>query len=133
MAQVGCLGDIIFEVSSDVIKTFKNMQWSGSARWSTHQRHLYHALTEFTGLDPDTMSFDITFSAYLGISPMVELAKIWTYEREGKPLPLVIGEKAYGKYKWVITSHAVKMEHYDDNGDLLGATVSVKLLEYLDM
>ena len=84
--QVGVLGDIVFQVSSNVIKTLDNLQWSGSARYGEHSRHLTNALTEFTGIDPDTMSFDMELSAYLGVDPMAELVKIWTYERSGKPL-----------------------------------------------
>lgn len=129
--QVGVLGDIVFQVSSNVIKTLDNLQWSGSARYGEHSRHLTNALTEFTGIDPDTMSFDMELSAYLGVDPMAELVKIWTYERSGKPLSLVVGERAYGKYKWTIKSHKIKMRTYDKRGNVTGASVSVELLEYL--
>ena len=129
--QVGVLGDIVFQVSSNVIKTIDNLQWSGSARYSEHNRHLTNTLTEFTGIDPDTMSFDMELSAYLGVDPMAELVKIWTYERSGKPLSLVVGERAYGKYKWTIKSHKIKMRTYDKRGNVTGASVSVDLLEYL--
>lgn len=130
--QIGCLGDIVFEVSSKTIKTFDRMQWSGSARYSEHQRHLSHALTEFTGLDPDTISFEMVLSLYLGVEPMAELVKLWTYERSGKAVPLVIGDKIYGKYRWTVKSHKTKMQTYDKRGNLTGATVSVELLEYLN-
>jgi len=129
--QVGCLGDIVFRVSSSVVKTFNNLQWSGSARYSEHKRHMTNALTEFTGIDPDAMSFDIELSVYLGVDPMAEIVKIWTHERSGKPLSLVVGEKAYGKYKWTIQSHKIKMKTYDKRGNVTGASVSVDLLEYL--
>lgn len=129
--QVGVLGDIVFQVSSNVIKTLDNLQWSGSARYGEHSRHLTNALTEFTGIDPDTMSFDMELSVYLGVDPMAELVKIWTYERSGKPLSLVVGERAYGKYKWTIKSHKIKMRTYDKKGNVTGVSVSVDLLEYL--
>lgn len=129
--QVGVLGDIVFQISSNVIKTLDNLQWSGSARYGEHSRHLTNALTEFTGIDPDTMSFDMELSVYLGVDPMAELVKIWTYERSGKPLSLVVGERAYGKYKWTIKSHKIKMRTYDKKGNVTGASVSVDLLEYL--
>lgn len=129
--QVGVLGDIVFQVSSDVIKTFDNLQWSGSARYAEHNRHLTNALTEFTGIDPDAMSFDMDLSVYLGVDPMNELVKIWTHERSGKPLSLVVGERAYGKYKWTIKSHKIKMKTYDKRGNVTGVSVSVDLLEYL--
>ena len=41
MAIVGCLGDVIFTVSKDVVRTLDNMVWSGSARYAVHERHLY--------------------------------------------------------------------------------------------
>ncbi|MEN6437012.1 MAG: phage tail protein, partial [Syntrophobacter sp.] len=121
--QVGCLGDIVFQVSSDTVETFDKIEWSGSARYSEHQRHLTNALTEFTGLDPDTISFEIVLSVYLGVEPMAELVKLWTYERSGKALPLVIGERPYGKYRWTIKRHKIKMQTHDKHGNLTGATV----------
>ena len=98
MAQIGCLGDIPFVVSSDMIQTITNAVWSGSARYSTHQRHLNNALTEFTGVDPDEFTFDIVLSVYLGVDPMKLIVQLWKYEREATAVPLVIGEKGYGKY-----------------------------------
>ena len=63
--QIGTLGEVVFSVSDSVVETINNFTWSGSARYSTHQRHLTHALTEFTGLDPDGITFDIFVSSYL--------------------------------------------------------------------
>lgn len=128
---VGCLGDIIFEVSSETVETIDNAVWSGSARYSEHKRHGTDALTEFTGRDSDKFSFDITLSAYLGINPMVEIVKIWEYERNGKAVPLVIGNKGYGKYRWNIVSHKTKLQLYDNEGDVTSAVVTVSLQEYL--
>lgn len=130
MAQVGCLGDIIFIVSSQLIETINNAQWSGSARYAQHQRHLHDDLVEFTGIDPDTISFDIYLSTQLGVDVLRELTKIRTYERNGKLLLLAIGDKSYGQYRWVIRSHRIRMQTYDINGNLQSATVSVNLLEY---
>ncbi len=131
MAQVGCLGDIVFQVSADAIKTINNVVWSGSARYSEHKRHLSNTLTEFTGLEADTISFEMVLSLYLGVDPMEDIEKIWAYERSGKALSLVIGEKSIGKFKWTIKSHKVQMETFDGKGNITGARVSVELLEYV--
>lgn len=131
MAQVGVLGDIVFSVSVHVVKTIDNMQWSGSARYAEHQRHLTNALTEFTGLNPDTITFDVALSAYLGVHPQAELEKIWEYERTGRAVPLVIGNKTYGKYRWTIKNHRIRLQNFDRDGDLTSALVSLTLLEYL--
>lgn len=137
MAVIGYLGTsaeegVIFQVSSETLETIKNMVWSGSARYATHQRHLTHAVTEFVGLDPDKFTFDITLLAELGVEPMVELVKLWKYEREGTALQLVIGDHGYGKYRWTITSHDTKIQYTDVNGDIYCAEVSVSLQEYLN-
>lgn len=130
--QIGCLGDIAFQVSADTVRTISDMTWSGSANYATHSRHLTDALVEFTGLAPDAISFDVTLSAYLGVSPMADVVKIWDYERSGRALPLVLGSKAYGKYRWVIKSHKIKMQTFDGHGNLTSATVSLSLTEYTE-
>lgn len=130
--QIGCLGDIAFQVSADAVRTISDMTWSGSANYVTHSRHLTDALVEFTGLAPDAISFDVTLSAYLGVSPMADVVKIWDYERSGRALPLVLGSKAYGKYRWVIKSHKIKMQTFDGHGNLTSATVSLSLTEYTE-
>lgn len=129
--QIGCLGDIAFQVSADTVRTISNVTWSGSANYSIHSRHLTDALTEFTGLAPDEMTFDIVLSAYLGVDPMADLVKIWEYERTGRALSLVIGSKTYGKYRWVIKNHKIRMQTFSGSGDVTMATVSISLLEYI--
>ena len=138
MAVIGYLGTgagdkkgLIFQVSGETVETIKNMTWSGSARYAVHQRHLTHALTEFVGLDPDKITFDITFLAQLGVEPMAEITKLWKYKREGTALQLVLGEHGYGKYRWTVVSIKIKVEYTDANGDIYASTVSVTLQEYL--
>ena len=131
MAIVGCLGDVIFSVSKDVVRTLDNMVWSGSARYAVHERHLTHALTEYTGLDPDKITFDILLSAELGVDPIAEVVKLWNIERSGRAVPLTVGTKGYGKYRWNILKHEMKMKTFYGNGDVHTATVSVSLQEYL--
>ncbi|WP_298031706.1 phage tail protein [uncultured Dysosmobacter sp.] len=131
MAIIGCLGEVVFEVSSRTVETIDNVKWGGSARYATHQRHGMNALTEFTGLDPDTMSFEITLSAYLGVDPIAEVVKIWNYERNGIAVPLVIGDKGYGKYRWSVLSHEMTMQTFDIHGNVTSAKVTISLQEYL--
>lgn len=137
MAVIGYLGTgaedgILFTVSEEKLETIDNMTWSGSARYATHQRHLTHALTEFTGLDPDKLTFDITLMQELGVQPMKELEKLWKYEREGTALQLVLGDHGYGKYRWNITSHKINAKYFDILGNISYANVSVVLQEYLN-
>lgn len=128
---VGCLGDIPFEVSDDTILLLSNFKWQGKANYTTHKRVGGNALVEFTGLDADQISFKLTLSAALGVTPMDVLVKLWEYERGHKQLPLVLGGKIYGKYRWVIQSHNVVGKVLDGAGRIHSAEVTVQLLEYL--
>lgn len=127
---VGCLGDIVFEVSPETVRTLDQFKWSGAAKWATHERHNYHSLTEYTGMEPDKVSFTMYLSAYLGVDPIDEVVKLWKYEREGTPVSLVVGDKAYGKYRWVLTDHEMDAESHA-GGNVATCTVKVNLLEYL--
>ena len=129
--QIGCLGDIPFIINSDKVLTPDNLVWSGSARYAEHQRHNYHALVEFTGLDTDKFTLDIKLASELGIDVMDELVKIWTYERTPKSVILILGDKTYGKYRWVIKSHRIRMRYFDPVGNLTAADVNLNLVEYL--
>lgn len=136
MAVIGYLGKdaddgIQFIVSREVFRTPKNMAWSGSARYAVHDRHNTHALTEFTGLDPDTFSLDILLTANLGVNPLEDVVRIWGYERDAEALGLVIGAKAYGKYRWIIKKHETKIEYTDAAGNMYAVEVSLELVEYL--
>jgi len=131
VAVIGCLGDIIFEVSDKIYRTLENMKWSGSARYAVHDRHCTDALTEFVGLDPDGFTFDMTLTAQLGVEPMKEITQLFDYERTGEAVPLTIGEHAYGKYRWNVTKHEAKVKCTDKGGNIYAAVVSVSLQEYL--
>lgn len=128
---VGCLGDIVFEVSSDTIKTIDKLNWNGSVKIQTHSRHLTNALTEFNSVEPDQLSFTLGLSKYLGVDPQAEISKIFEYERSGTALPFTLGTKAYGKYRWLIKKHKVSAERYDKFGNVTEAKVTINLVEYI--
>ena len=131
MAVVGCLGDISFFVSADTVRTLHNLKWSGSARYAVHQRHLGRGLLEFTGTDPDKITFALPRRAARGVNPAADRDKSRCYWPSGRPLPLVIGRKAYGSYRWVITGYSLKAQAHDRRGNIYLATLSVTLQEYL--
>ena len=77
------------------------------------------------------MTFDIVLSAYLGVDPIAEVVKQWNYERGGIAVPLVIGNKGYGIFRWSGLEHKMKMKTFDGRGNGTSATVAVSLQEYL--
>ena len=130
---LGCLGDIVFQCSQDLIRTIENVTWSGESHYETHQRACGNSLTEWTGLGPDKISFDMHFLWPYCSSPMEEITKIWTYERNHNALPLNFGSHAYGRYRWVILSHSTKINYTGPRGAIQDATVSIELQEYLNV
>lgn len=130
MAVIGTWGNVVFAVSRKEIKTFTGLKWDGGANYATHDRHLKEPLLEFTGTEVEGMTFSMFFSAFLGVNPMTEVTKLFAAMRKGEVNRLVIGTKAYGKNKWVITKLSNSLERYDNRGNLLVAKVSVTMKSY---
>lgn len=130
MAVIGNWGDITFSVSRQEVKTFDGLKWDSAVKYSAHERHLKEPLLEFTGQDVETMTFTMFFSAFLGVNPISEVAKLLQAMRRGEVHRLVIGPKAYGTNKWVITKLSNSLSRYDNRGNLLVASVSVTMQSY---
>lgn len=131
MAIVGCLGSVVFTVSRSTVRTLNKLVWSGSARYAVHQRHLGNALTEFTGLDPEKITFEMILTSELGVDPMAETEHIAFLMRAGAAMPLVVGSRFYGKARWTITNFSMKEQAFSPGGSVSAATVSVSLQEYV--
>ena len=127
---VGTLGDIVFETSSRYILTFNNFAQTVSARYATHERHATTALTEFTGIDPESITFDIMLSAYLGVDPAAQIEVLRGYVRNGTTVPLVLGTTVYGEYRWVVTNYKTDPKYFSQSLGWSSITVSVTLKEY---
>lgn len=129
MAKIGTLGDIVFTVSKNTVRTFEDLQIESSTNYAKHTRHIKKPLLEFQYNDTDKASFSMYFSAFLGVNPLTMQKKIDKYRTKGKILTLVIGGKKYGK-KWVIVSHSKGMKRFDGKGNLLIAESKISLEEY---
>ena len=123
-------GDFTFYVSADQIKTFDSLKWDSAAKYSTHDRHLREPLLEFTGTDVETITFTMFFSVFLGVNPIKEIASLLQAMRRGEVNRLVIGPKAYGTNKWVITKLSNSLKRFDRWGNLLVASVNVTMQSY---
>lgn len=131
MANIGCLGDVIFTMSQKKMETVNDMIWSSGAKWEEHNRHLKEPLLEFVGREADEISFTIHLSVFLGIDPMEEITRLFEYERNGTLLPLVLGEHSYGKYLWAVTSTQRTLNYFDGAGNLISADVDLSLKSYV--
>lgn len=69
MATVGSLGDITFNVSSRRVLTFDNYSRQGNAKTAEHEIIGEKSNMEYTGLEPDEISFDIELFSQLNVTP----------------------------------------------------------------
>lgn len=138
--QIGYLGTVIFEVSESVIRTLSNFRWTASANYEEHQRHLKRPTLEFTGINSETITFDMELSRYtlkktskdggtkLGTSPMSSWTKLKSYMESGTAVPLRIGNKSYGRYRWCVKSLELLGGSTDNIGNWITVKVSVTLI-----
>lgn len=128
--KVGALGGIAFKVSSKSIKTIRSLSYKGSANYSVHSRHCGKGLVEYTGSAPEQISFSMRVSKSLGVSPNASISTLRGYVNKGTAVTFVLGSKKYGSFKWIVKSFEVKGEEYDKKGNLIGADISVVIVEY---
>ena len=129
--MIGILGSLRFRVNDNRVFTFQNLKREISASWSTMERIGQKPLSEFNGPDLQTISFDITLDASLGVKPRYLLEVLERMVETGEVNTLVIGKKKVGKNKWVITKSSEAWEVVLRGGELYRASVSLTLQEYL--
>lgn len=130
MGLIGSFGEVIFEVSSERIRTIHDFSRSASARWENHNIILRKPTSEFIGPELDTISFSMRFDAAWGVNPKEEMDKLLIMCREGRAEPLIIGGFALGVYRWKITSVRQNWLRFDGRGRVILGVADVTMEEY---
>ena len=128
---VGSLGAVIFQVSDSTVLTLRDLSIKNNATISIHKNHLGGGLAEFTGSEPQRISFKLLLSAYLGVNIEKQIGRLENYLRSGTMLSLVLGHKTYGRYRWLLESFTQESVYTDKEGRITQCDVSVSLCEYL--
>lgn len=132
MAEIGNLGSLItFSVSSSKVLTFNKMTQTIKGRWATHSVVSAKPKTEFLGADLRGLNLSIKLDATHGVKPRNTLKEIEKAVENGTAMPLVIGGKKVGDYKWVITQASETWDTIFSKGELIQASVSLTLQEYV--
>ena len=130
--QIGNLGnELIFQISDAKIFTFQKLTRKVSGRWATHAIVGIKQKTEFQGADLQKITLKIELDASLGISPRKMLEKIEAMIEEGTAEILIIGNKTIGKNMWKILSASEEWEQILNGGELVRASVTLELEEYV--
>lgn len=122
---------IIFEVSDSKVYNFQDFTRSNKVRFSKNDVLLKKPVSEYIGPDLDTISFKIEMRAELGINPREEINKLMEIQREGILVSIIIGNKAFGIYKWRISDITETFERLDNYGNCFAASCNLTFEEYV--
>lgn len=131
MGTLGSFGDVVFEVSSEKIRTFDKFTRNSADRWSTHDIIGKKPKSEFDGPGLDTVTFTMWFDANFGVNPREEMENLLIMSRDGQVADLTIGGKGLGVAQWKIKSLGQNWEVIDNQGRLLKSGLDVTLEEYV--
>ena len=133
MGQIGNFGSlIVFETSDRRILTFSGFNKQVGANYAEHTRFTKKPLLEFTGPQLATVSFTVTLNALHGVRPRATMEAIEEAIEAGRAEVLVIGGRAIGQYKWVITSMSESWDYVYNGGELVAAKMDISLKEYVE-
>ena len=131
--MIGSLGEIVFEVSTDKIRTFKDFQIQRSAKYTEHSIHGRKGLLEFTGFSAATASLNIRLDAGLGINPKEELNTLQEILTKHEAVPFILDGEPQGDGLWVLESIDETFEIIDNHGTFIIVEVSLKIKEYVEV
>ncbi len=132
MAQIGNLGKtIVFSTSDKKILNFMDFKQEVSGRWTVHERIQKKPKAEFLGPGLRQITFKITLDALHGVKPKKTLKAMEAMVEKGTPEKLIIGGTKVGASRWTMTSISEDWDIVMNKGELVKATVSVTLDEYV--
>lgn len=132
MAQIGTLGNIIFETSTEKIQTFKDFNRSSTAKLATHEIIGKKPIVEFLSPDLEQVSFVMQLKNSLGVEVEELLRQLREMRDTGKIVDLIINGEPLIKNKWIIESLSESVTNFDGQGKMVNVDVSIALKEYVD-
>ena len=130
--EIGHFGkQIVFSTSDKKVLTPSQFTQKVSGEWSSQKRIAKKARKEFNGAGLRKLTFKIVLDATLGVKPRKTMEKIEKAVENGTAERMVVGGKAIGKNKFVITDISEAWDVVYNGGELARATLSVTMEEYL--
>ena len=131
--MVGSLGDVVFEASSDMVRTFQDLQMQRSAKYAEHAIHGKKALLEFTGYAPVSASLNVRIDAALGVKPKEELNTLREILKKHEAVPFILDGEPQGDHLWVLEGIDENYEVISNRGMAIAVEVALKLKEYVEV
>ncbi|MGO4540382.1 phage tail protein [Paenibacillus sp. 2TAB19] len=131
MSGLGSFGPVVFVVSGETLRTFDDLKRTSASRWAKHDVIGRRPLTQYVGQGLDTISFTMRFDVAYGLNPRKEMDVLRNMEREAGAHALIVGGKGFGTGFWIITGLDQSLETIDSAGNVIAATVTINLEEYV--
>ena len=136
MNLIGAIGSrrlrdvIMFEVSSEKVLTFKNLQRRNSVRFAKHDTLLKKPISQYVGPDLDNLSMKIVLDSNWGVSPADEYNKLMRIQRDGHLVIFLLGFRILGSFRWRIDSLGIMKDLITNRGVVTRAEVDISFEEY---
>ncbi|WMI72137.1 phage tail protein [Aminobacterium sp. MB27-C1] len=127
--MIGSLGPVVFQVSTESVKTINDLERGCEARFSEHTVAQGKPLLEFLGPGLDSVSFSMRFDLSWGMNPRIEIETLRAVRDNGVAQLLIIGGIPLGLF--VITGITESWKTINPAGVLTVATVAISLKEYV--
>jgi len=129
MAKIGSLGDVTFETSSNLIRTFSEWTESVSARIGSHEIGGGMPVLEFNGPGTTAVDIPVTLHAALGVDVEGDISILKRYCQQGQLLLLMLAGKFIGGSgaRWMLESVSVSRKQFNARGEAIIAEVSLAL------
>lgn len=129
---IGTLGtSIVFEVTDEKVMNFTDMNRTVTGNWTSHSVIGQKPKSEFLGAALQTITFNLVLNSALGVRPRAVLDAIAEMVEDGTAEYFVIGSAPVGKNPWKITSVSETWDTILNKGELMKATLSLSLEEYV--
>lgn len=123
--------ELVFSVSDETVKTFSNLKRTISSSWATHSRIGKKDQVEFLRPGLQKITFNMELNAMLGVRPRAMLELLERCVEKGTVNTFVVGGKRVGSHRWRITGTSEEWDVLLNKGELVRASVSVTMEEYL--
>ncbi|MBQ7515313.1 MAG: phage tail protein [Schwartzia sp.] len=130
-APLGSFGDIVFEVSSRKMLTFRDYKRDAKARYASHEIIAQKPILEYLGPDGGEISFAMQFRADRGVNPAAEADRVRKICEAGEAAYFVLGNTVIGENPWIIASVGENDAIIDNMGRIIQNKIDVTLREYV--
>ncbi|MBQ7262309.1 MAG: phage tail protein [Synergistaceae bacterium] len=129
--MIGSLGGVVFEASSELVRTFRDLSQKRAAKYAEHAVHGGKAKLEFISLELTSATFNVRIDASLGVDPRAELRALRAILEGHEAVAFILDGEPQGTGLWAVTALDEDHEVVGAHGETRAVDVSVTLREYV--